>query len=222
MKIWLSHVLSEDTPGYAGNQGFWAEPDKQLCCGDSCNSTSIKMSNHIGSHVDAPLHFVADGKATEAYSPDDWIFDKVVVFDVPMGLGEVLTSDKIAPLLGLMDDADLVLFKTGFGDMRATDDYWGHPPAYAPELAAFLKEKLPSIEAIGMDSISLSSLDHREMGREAHKEFLGRNIRIFEDLDFTKISATTDIKQIIALPLRFENSDGAQCTIMASLNDGEE
>lgn len=218
MWVWLSYVLSERTPGYAGNQGFWVEADKQLCCGDSCNSKTIKMSNHIGSHVDAPLHFIANGKATEHYSPDEWIFERVIILDVAVGLGEVVTPECVAPLITNVDDADLVLFCTGFGEIRDQDNYWKHPPAYDPKLALFLKDKLPSIKAIGMDSISLSSLDHREMGREAHKEFLGNNIRIFEDLDFSTLSKHAIIQQVIALPIRFENSDGAQCTIMASIN----
>jgi kynurenine formamidase len=219
MWIWLSYVLSPETPGYAGQQGFWLEPDKQMRCGDSCNTAKLKLSNHIGSHVDAPLHFVADGKSVDEYESGEWVFSSPVLIDVPMALGEVLTVEKLAPQLDEAIDADIILFRTGFGGKRETDDYWKHPPGYAPELAIFLKNRYPKLQAIGFDSISLSSLDHRKMGREAHREFLGRGIRIFEDLDFRQIQNSKMLDQVIALPLRVAKSDGGPCTIIAELSD---
>lgn len=62
--IWLSHITSSETPAY-GDSAFEVTNEKQLCCGDSCNTVSIKMFNHIGSHLDAPRHFIANAKTVQ-------------------------------------------------------------------------------------------------------------------------------------------------------------
>ena len=52
-----------------------------------------------------------------------------------------------------------------------------------------------------------------QVGHAAHKAFLGSDILIFEDLALSNI--TGKIKQVIALPLRLNNCDGAPCSILA-------
>lgn len=41
--------------------------------GDACNVTAISMCAHNGTHVDAPRHFVADGKTIDELSLDRFI-----------------------------------------------------------------------------------------------------------------------------------------------------
>lgn len=42
--------------------------------GDSSNTSSFQVSSHLGSHVDAPRHFIQDGPAIDSYDPSEWIF----------------------------------------------------------------------------------------------------------------------------------------------------
>ena len=215
--IRLSYTLSQDTPAYGGAEGLMIERVKDMSCGDSCNTVSLAFSNHLGSHVDAPKHFVESGKSVDQYEIEDWIFDDVLCVDVPVPAGEVVTCDHLSAVLEGVDDTSFLLIRTGFYANRGKDLYWSTAPAFDPSLAAYLKERLPSLTAIGLDTISISSLCHRDMGREAHREFLGRNIRIFEDLALGEIPKGKKLQQVIALPLMFENADGAPCTIIGVL-----
>ena len=79
-------------------------------------------------------------------------------------------------------------------------------------------EKCKSIKAIGFDSISLSSLKHREEGRRAHKLFLLNDIRIFEDLKLSGIKPPSSFQTVISLPLIIDGCDGGPCTIIAKIN----
>ncbi len=217
--IRLSHVLRKSTPAYSGGEGLCVEHVKDMGCGDSCNTVSLKFSNHLGSHVDAPRHFYSDGMTVDDYSINEWIFHNVLCVRAIVAQKEIVNVEKIDSVLNGHDDADFLLIQTGFESYRGGDEYWNASPAFAPDLAGYLKDRLPSLKAIGLDTISISSVCHREMGREAHKQFLGRNIRIFEDLSLSAIPCGINVSQVIALPLFFERADGAPCTIIARLGE---
>ena len=65
-----------------------------------------------------------------------------------------------------------------------------------------------------MDFISLTSYQHRALGKVAHREFLGENdILLVEDmkLDELKKSPTS----VICLPILIKGIDGCPVTILA-------
>lgn len=214
--IFLSHVLSPRTPAYGGGQGLDIETTRSIVSGDSSNSVTLRFSNHMGTHVDAPRHFVADGKTVDAYDADDWIFTKVFVADIPVDEGAVVDIPQVKAALATCEDADLLLLRTGFQSRRGADSYWAASPGFDPGLCAYLRGRLPSLSAVGMDTISISSMKHREMGRAVHREFLGTGVRIFEDMALANAPAAGNLEQVIAMPLRFESADGAPCTIVGT------
>jgi kynurenine formamidase len=69
-----------------------------------------------------------------------------------------------------------------------------------------------------MDWISVSSFQHREEGRIAHRELLGAGWRLFEDLSLAIVPVGL-IHTVLALPLRIDGGDGAPCTIIASITN---
>jgi|TARA_B100000315_G_scaffold247539_1_gene276347 kynurenine formamidase len=66
--IYLSHVLSADTPTYGGIGLCRIEHSKNITKGDSSNNSQIHFSSHTGTHIDAPYHFYNDGKTIDDYS----------------------------------------------------------------------------------------------------------------------------------------------------------
>lgn len=214
--IRLSHVLSSKTPAYGGGASLGLGLVRFMSRGDSCNTVTLSFSNHLGSHVDAPLHFIADGKSVDSYAIGDWIFNKPCVIDIQAEKGEVLDIPRFETALNKCGDADILLVRTGFEKVREQKEYWSSSPAFAPELAAYLTTRLPSLVALGMDCISISSYQHRELGKKAHQSFLGAGLRIFEDLALASIQAEDKLQMVIALPLLFENADGSPCTVIAS------
>src|SRR5215212_10807522 len=62
--------LDAQLPTYPHNTPFTLEPIKRIARGDSSNVSTLHMSAHSGTHVDAPRHFFDDGPATEALSLD--------------------------------------------------------------------------------------------------------------------------------------------------------
>jgi len=57
--------LDENLPTYPHNTPFTMEPIKRIAGGDSSNLSTLHMSAHSGTHVDAPRHFFDAGPGTE-------------------------------------------------------------------------------------------------------------------------------------------------------------
>ena len=47
----------------------------ELAKGDKCNLTAFSMCAHNGTHIDAPAHFLADGKTIDALDPAAFLGD---------------------------------------------------------------------------------------------------------------------------------------------------
>lgn len=214
--IFLSHTIQEDTPLYGNNGTIHLRRDQSISVGDSCNTSTIQMSNHAGTHVDAPGHFFENGATVESFGPKEWIFDHPLVIEADI-TDELLIRPERFLQNKLDRNADFVIVKSGFEKCRDKEMYWQANPGLAADMAEFLQERCPKIRAVGMDFISISSFQNRGEGRKAHTEFLKRNILIFEDMSLTNIPAGAELEKVIALPLRFQNADGAPVTVVGVL-----
>ena len=210
----LYHTLSPSTIGYGGRGGLGIKVIKSINLGDSCNQVHLSLSNHLGSHVDAPRHFSNDGLAVNDYPINDWFFYNPYLINVPVQEREILSVARFESVLKDCSGLDILLIRTGFENFRNEKKYWEQSPAFEPGLANYLSKRFSSLRAIGLDTISISSYQHRELGRQAHKAFLGSNIRIFEDLSLREVPIG-QLKLVIGFPILFDQADGAPCTIVA-------
>jgi len=216
--IWLSHVLSNETPVYGNGVKPSIESDKAISQGDSCNTLFLKMSNHSGSHVDVERHFVDGGRTIEDYSPSEWFFNSPLLVDVKPIASNIIGVDEVDKALdGVENDADLIIFRTGMEQYRGEDRFWNEPPGFSPELLSWLKLRFPSFSAVGMDTISISSFKNRPVGRKAHQEFLSNGIRIFEDLALMHIDNPDALRRVMVFPLRVIHGDGAPITMIGEI-----
>ncbi len=215
--IRLSYILDSNIPVY----GDFSHPSfpriNDMNQGATANKTAISMDSHMGTHIDFPLHFFADGKAGENYLPEELVFNEVIIAEVRKEGGLISNNDlkKINPDVSV----EMLIVKTGFCSKRNEVNYWQGNPGFAAETASFLKQKLPSLRAIGFDSISLSSFQHREEGRKAHREFLSRDILIIEDMDLNTVNEEAKFSKVIVAPMLFKSCDGAPCYILAETID---
>ena len=216
--IWLSHILSEETPLYGGAANLYIQKEKSISLGDSCNTSYLRIPSHSGTHVDTPRHFIKDGKTIESFAANEWIFNRPLILNIEIRPGQLIEPIHVSAY-DIIEQADILIFKTGFEKFRGEDIYWQQNPGIAPELAEILNLKCPNLRAIGMDFISISSLKHKEKGKMAHKVFLERGMLIFEDMRLCELQSYTRLEKIIALPLRFQNGDGAPVSIIGMIID---
>lgn len=203
----LSHPLSELTPCYGGKEGIFVEPVKAISRGDSCNIKKITLSLHAGTHVDVPFHVIEKGRKVLDVEPREWIFLKVNLVNIQVKAGHLIVPKDIPRLT----DCELLLIKTGFEKHRRKEVYWSNSPGLGPEMAIFLKKKCPSLRAVGVDFISISNLKNREAGRQAHRNFLGNNILLIEDMKLSPLERALGC--ILVSPIFIKDADGAPCSV---------
>ena len=217
--ISLSYVLDETTFSYGNGGGPQFEPLNAISNGDSANVTAIRTHSHIGTHVDFPKHFLDDAATGDTYATDRFVFNQPACIDIEEGCAMVTISELEKGMVDieLSSETDFLIMRTGLWKCRNDDRFWNDYPGIAAETAAWLRERLPSLKAIGLDTISLSSWNNRAEGRISHREYLGRDIWIVEDMDLSAVSAQTQFRQLILAPMLFRKCDGAPSFILADV-----
>lgn len=215
MMRFLSYPLTTDTPRYGAEGHFAIMKGKSIDQGDSCETFTVTLSNHHGTHVDCPAHFFKRGLKVAQIAANFWRFRSPQVIKVKLKPGELMDIDAIRGRIG--KHTDLLLLKSDWSKVRDEKKYFAANPGIHPSVGHFLRAKHPKVRAIGLDWISLSSYLNRAEGREAHRAFLnpkgeGDPIVIIEDMDLSK--ATHRLKQVFVSPLRIEDIDSAPCTIL--------
>ena len=216
----LSYTIDENTPLYGSTPAPAITPHSQIARGDSSNTVILSIHNHTGTHVDAPRHFVNDGKTISEYSLGELVFEHPVMVDCHKDDATLITQDDLQHASYLLQKSDCLLLRTGFGKFRDEERYRTHNPGIAPETISWIRRDYPNIRCVGIDSISISSFQHRDVGREAHKSAfieqsgLGKPLLLIEDMNLG-IMSNNEFKKIIVLPWQMDGLDSAPCSVMA-------
>ena len=195
--------LDATLPTYPGNTPFGLEPIKRLARGDSSNVSSLHMSVHAGTHVDAPRHFFDSGAGTEAL-PLEMLIGRARVIEVSsrkgIGPGELSVVD-------LSEDIR-VLIKT------PNSRLWGQPefhPEYVGVTEGGAKHLVDhGIKVVGVDYLSVE--EFKKPGAPAHHVLLGGGTIVIEGLNLRDVDP--GIYEMICLPLRIAGADAAPARVV--------
>src|SRR5438309_8713816 len=140
------------------------------------NAQYIMTSNHMGTHLDAPRHFVTAGKTIDEL-PLEWLCGPGVIVDLRDEMDElaVYTPQMIEKRVQVKP-GDLLLLHTGwhrYADFGATPEeerYYHYHPGAHPDLVPWLLEK--KIHVWGVDCVSTDHPMNLPIGR-----FLGKGDR---------------------------------------------
>lgn len=147
---------------------------------------SWRMIAHNGTHMDAPIHYVENGRAMDGYSPRELIVPAVVIDIHERAAKDRETQLQVADIknwegrYGPIPKHAAVLVYSGW-DLKAIQDPAGfvgldasgitHFPTFSPEAVAFLvKER--DIVGMGIDTLSFDQVEPTQKAA-AHKVLLG-------------------------------------------------
>ena len=129
--------------------------------------------------------------------------------------GGVITAEYLRSQNGLLRTADFVLFYTGWEKRWNTDAFFEDTfPVLDQEAAKYLVSC--GLKGVGTDALSVDTL--RDQQFLAHKTLLDGGLVILESLCLKKVVGRTDL-MLFALPLKFENADGAPVRAIAEFRD---
>ena len=217
----LSYTLNVRDHAFPGAPTMRIEPFESMQKGDRLNVT---LFNHFGTHMDGPNHFNGQGRQLYELELSTFIFEKPLLVDIPKGRGELVEPEELMRFDEAIRAADLLLVRSGFSAMRASDNraYSEEGPAISARAAELIVERYQNLKAVGMDWISLSSPLHLEDGIRAHQIMLGKTgaepVLIIEDIDLSGLDPDT-LETVFALPLFIEGIDSAPVTILAKIRD---
>lgn len=162
----LTHELWENFPTFFGGQQVFY--DKKFSYEkDTFNLYEMRIGEHTGTHIDAPLHFTADGKSVAELPVEDLICPLAVI-DIRAKAAEnadaQVTPDDIDAWVaanGELPEGAVVAMNSGWGAHVATDKFRNvgedgktmHFPGFHVEAVHKLLET--STKAIAVDTLSL-------------------------------------------------------------------
>ncbi len=196
----ISMGVQPSMPVWPGDPPVSLERVESMADGGHANVSRIACSVHVGTHVDAPIHFL-DGAATV-----DKLALKVLVgraYVVHLPRAEVLDA-KVLDGAGIPPRTRRVLFRTRNSTQWARGERAFHKNYVAvdPSGAEWLVKK--GVHLVGVDYLSVAPF---RKGAETHRILLEAGAVIVEGL------CLADVKQgrytLYCLPLKLVGSDGA-------------
>lgn len=166
------------------------------------NLTMVTVNSHAGTHTDAPLHFVKDGKALSDIALERYVGACYVADCRHKGYpNAVIEPEDIMPCEAEIKKAGRVILATGWWKRFNTEPYFREFPSVSPELAGYLMSL--GIGLIGVEAPSLNT----KFGVEIHQKLLGNEVLIVEGIANTETLIGREIILCCA-PVKFEALDG--------------
>ena len=170
----------------------------------------LTLSNHTGSHVDAPLHKIAGGASLDDIPLEAWAGPAFLADFRGIAAGAQITAAMLAAKLpaGLADA--IVLLATGWGDKRAKTDEWlRHSPCLSEDGAEWLVAR--KVRGVGIDHYSIGGATE-PTNATVHTILLGAGVWVVEELRFPAAAfAMPQPVKYMGLPVNLKGHTGAFC-----------
>lgn len=160
----LTHVFDENFPTFDGNPGIAYERDKDITK-DGYNIWKLTIFEHSGTHIDAPLHFSADGQSVAEMEPATLVCPLCVV-DITAKAAEdanaMVEAEDIEAWVAANGDIPqgaLVAMHSGWAAKVGTPEFRNSAdgafafPGFGKSATDMLAEM--GVVAIGVDTLSL-------------------------------------------------------------------
>ncbi len=187
----ISWPISTATTGYKDAKIVAFEEVKNFSK-DGMRETNIRLSSHTGTHIDAPAHFLKDGKTIDQLHLDRFI-GTCKVLDIT-NVAEDITRNRLAEHESEIDQHDIILLKTTNSAKSPTEKFSPHFIYLESSGADYLKEK--NIKAVGIDYLGI---ERSQPGHPTHEILMHADIGIIEGLRLGHVDAGKYF--LVCLPL---------------------
>ncbi len=189
--------------------------------GDMFQVTWLGFAVHGFTHMDSPRHYFPDGKTT-----DDIGLERTVG---PAAVLDLLDIEPMTPVDaaaleragGHVEERDIVLFKTAWGERRqaTTPEFWLEAPFLERSAAEWLLARRPKAVAFDFPQdycirLLLSGEVRPIEEHVSHDVLLRNDVVLIEYLTNTR-ALTTERVDFCCLPLKLPAADGAPARVVA-------
>jgi len=197
----ISLSISPTLPTWPGDPGLKLEQFESMDKGAHYNATQISSSVHLGTHVDAPRHFLNEGNTVEQL-PLEVLTGPCYVTQLPDGI-DAITAE-VLDRTEITSEMKRVLFGT------SNSHYWAKGEskfqtdfvAITEDGAEWLVER--GVQLVGVDYLSVAPYGD---SIPTHTVLLKAGIVVVEGLNLSNVMR--GFYDLYCLPLKIAGSDGA-------------
>ena len=201
----LTLTISEKIPTFPGSPKphfiEWETIPK-----NGYNLELLFLSTHTGTHIDAPFHFVKNGKKIHEITPERLVNEAVLIRIGKNSNRSISKTDiqNFEQKNGKIESGSTVIFHTGWQKNLNKKFYFTENPGLSVSAAKYLVSK--KINMVGIDSPSI------DLGTDSkfsvHHVLAKNNILIVENLaNLNKIKSNNF--HLITSPLKLKNATGS-------------
>lgn len=177
------------------------------------NIQRLVLASHLGTHVDAPLHFIAGGRTIDTYSLRD-LAGPAAILPVSAAPRQAISAAELERSGVCVERGDIVLIASGWDRHFSTPEYLDHP-YLAADAAEWLLER--GVRMVGVDFYSADlpvPLRPQGFTWPVHHRLLGAGVLIAENL--ANVTSVAGRRLTVgAFPLKIRGGDGAPARIFA-------
>lgn len=195
----ISLPITSDLPSWPGSPDIRMDRRLDMRRGDQVNDTTLHFSAHTGTHVDAPLHVLPDGKNI-AQVPLDVLVGPAIVAWLPDV--ETITAN-VLDALNLPVGIERLLLRTRNSEWwaRGLREFRTDYVALTADAAKWVVER--GIHLVGVDYLSVQRFND---GPEVHLVLLRAGVVTVEGLNLSGVTAGE--YELLCLPIRLEGVEG--------------
>ena len=201
----VSVQLSNDLPVWPSGPPIRLESTPHLSRDKSytIHETFIHINSHMGTHIDAPYHFVENGKRLNEI-PLERLVGRATVVEI-LGVRSI-GERELRPLKWV--GVERVLFKTENSKHWHDGSFYEEFVYLEPEGARFLIER--GIQLVGIDYLSIEKF--RAEKHLTHFALLEKDVVVIEGLDLSHVGPGE--YSMVALPLNLLGTDGGPTRVI--------
>ena len=189
------------TPVYEGDAPMRFEFLKEMRRGDPLTLSAYSLGAHSGTHVDAPMHFVANGAPVDRV-PLERLIGPARVIEIADDV-QAITASELAK--HEWRGAPRILFRT-----RSSIRGWMTSPLFHRDFAFIAADAAQLLADANVQLVGIDYLSAEQFGApapRAHQILLGKGIPIVEGLLLTNVRGGD--YDMIVLPMKVGGHEGA-------------
>ena len=196
----ISLPISESLVVWPGDPPVRIAQPHHLDRGDEATVSHLDMGAHVGTHVDAPVHFVSGSSGIDELDLNVLVGPALVV---DAREADALSAD-VLETLPIPCGTERVLFRTRNSDLwaRGKGEFREDFCAITEDGARWLIER--DVRLVGIDYLSVAPFD---AVIPTHRALLQAGVVAIEGLDLSSIRPGA--YQLVCLPLKIVGGDGA-------------
>ena len=192
----VSVILGAQSITYPGDPAFMREAPGP----EAHELMRLTMCAHSGTHLDAPAHFIADGRRLDDFALDDFVMPAQVVEILNPG---AVTAEDLADVK--TDPGEAILFRTGNSHSgRAISGQFSERYVHvAADAAQWCVDR--GLKLVGLDYISVDPYGDAEA--PAHHTLLGHGLLVLEGINLAEVRPGR--YTLTCLPLRLQGAEAS-------------